>query len=106
MSVSWVLEYDYVDDYLERRQPIRQAHLALAREAHQRGELRYAGTLDDPVTGALLVFEADDASAVEEFVRADPYVENGVVVEWRVRPWNVVVGGRDAPGASAPGGAS
>lgn len=101
----WVLEYDYVDDYLERRQPFRQGHLALAREAHQRGELRDAGTLDDPVTGALLVFEADDPSVVEDFVRADPYVENGVVVEWRARPWNVVVGGRDAPGASPPGAA-
>ncbi len=105
MSVFWVLEYDYVADYLERRQPFRQGHLALAREAHQRGELRYAGTLDDPVTGALLVFEADDASAVEEFVRLDPYVGNGVVLEWRIRPWNVVVGGQDAPGASSPGGA-
>ena len=102
----WVLEYDYVDDYLERRQPFRQGHLALAREAHQRGELRYAGTLDDPVTGALLVFEADDASAAEDFVRADPYVGNGVVREWRIRPWNVVVGGgQDAPGASSSGGA-
>jgi uncharacterized protein YciI len=25
-------------------------------------------------------------------VRADPYVGNGVVRDWRIRPWNVVVG--------------
>lgn len=102
----WVLEYDYVADYVERRRPFRQAHLALAEVAQRWRGLLFAGTLDDPVTGALLVFEADDASVVEDFVRADPYVENGVVLEWRIRPWNVVVGGRDAPGESSPGGAS
>lgn len=101
----WVLEYDYVDDYLERRQPFRQAHLALAQAAQRRGALLFAGTLDEPVAGALLVFEADDSSLVEDFVRADPYVDNGVVVEWRIRPWNVVVGDWDAPGASPPGAA-
>ncbi|HEV2070641.1 MAG TPA: YciI-like protein [Acidimicrobiales bacterium] len=104
--MHWVLEYDYVDDYLERRQPFRQAHLALAEVAQRRGALLFAGTLDDPVTAALLVFQADDPSVVGDFVRADPYVDNGVVVEWRIRPWNVVVGGRDAPGQSSPGGAS
>lgn len=101
----WVLEYDYVDDYLERRQPFRQAHLALAEALHRRRELVFAGTLDDPVSGALFVFTADDPATVEEFVRADPYVANGLVREWRVRPWNVVVGEQDAPGASPPGAA-
>ena len=97
----WALVYDYVDDYLERRQPFRQAHLALAEAAHRRNELLLAGTLDDPVSGALLVFRTDDAVIVEDFVQADPYVENGVVLEWRIRPWNVVVGGRDDPPESS-----
>ena len=30
---------------------------------------------------------------VEAFAQADPYVRNGLVREWRVREWNVVVGG-------------
>jgi uncharacterized protein YciI len=89
----WVLLYDYVDDYVERRAPFRQAHLALAEAAHQRNELVLAGALDDPVNAALLVFKGDDSSVVEDFVQADPYVQNGVVLHWRIRRWNVVVGG-------------
>ena len=88
-----MLEYDYVDDYLERRAPFRTAHLALAEAAHRRNELLLAGAFRDPPNGALLVFDVDDASVVEDFVGADPYVANGVVREWRVRSWNVVVGG-------------
>jgi uncharacterized protein YciI len=94
--MHWVLLYDYVDDYLERREPFREEHLALAEAAHRRSGLRLAGALDQPPTGALFVFEADDVSAVEEFVRADPYVANGVVPDWRIRPWNVVVGVTEA----------
>ncbi len=31
-------------------------------------------------------------SPVEDFVRRDPYVANGVVTRWRIRPWTVAVG--------------
>jgi uncharacterized protein YciI len=30
---------------------------------------------------------------VEAFTKADPYVQNGLVTGWRIREWNVVVGG-------------
>ncbi len=29
---------------------------------------------------------------VEEFARNDPYVLNGLVTRWEVRPWAVVIG--------------
>ena len=92
MSYSLLL-YEYVEDYVERRAPFRQAHLALAQQAHERGELVMAGALADSPPGAVFVFSVDDASAVDAFVAADPYVSGGVVTSWRVRPWNVVVGG-------------
>jgi hypothetical protein len=38
----WLLVYDLVDDYLERREPLRPEHLALAQEAHQHGDLALA----------------------------------------------------------------
>jgi uncharacterized protein YciI len=98
--MHWVLLYDYVDDYLERREAFRQEHLALAEVAHRRRGLLLAGALDQPPTGALFVFEAEDVSVVEDFVRADPYVGNGVVRNWRIRPWNVVVGGTKDAAAS------
>ena len=88
-----LLLYDLVDDYLERRGPLRDAHLALVRRAHEDGRLALAGALVDPADQALLVFSTDDAGVAEDFARHDPYVANGLVTSWRVRPWNVVVGG-------------
>jgi uncharacterized protein len=87
------LQYDLVDDYLERRPEFREEHLGLARAAHERGELALAGAFTDPADGALLVWSTEDRSVVESFAQADPYVRNGLVREWWVREWNVVVGG-------------
>ena len=52
-----------------------------------------AGALGDPVDGALLVFRGKDAAIAENFASHDPYVVNGLVTRWEVRPWNVVIGG-------------
>jgi uncharacterized protein len=92
----FVLTYDVVDNYAERRMPFRQEHLGAIEAAGDRGELVMAGAVGDPIDGALLVFRGDDASAAEAFARNDPYVQNGLVVDWRVRPWNVVIGGEPA----------
>jgi uncharacterized protein YciI len=86
-----VLEYTLADDYLERRAALREDHLALARAAHDRGELLLAGALPDPYDRALLVWTAP-REVVEQFVADDPYVVHGLVTEWTVRDWNVVVG--------------
>lgn len=90
------LIYDLVDDYLERRVPLRADHLALAQAAHDRGELRMAGPFADPYDRALFVWSTDDESVVRSFVENDPYVANGVVTAWRIQPWNVVIGGEPA----------
>jgi uncharacterized protein YciI len=93
--MHYLLLYDVVPDYLERRGAHRDAHLSLVREAHARGELLLAGALADPADGAVLVFRGDDPTAAERFAEADPYVRNGLVTRWRVRQWTVVVGGDD-----------
>jgi uncharacterized protein len=80
------------DDYLERRGEFRAEHLRLAWEAHERGELVLAGALGDPVDGTLLMFRGDSPEVAERFAAADPYVRNGVVKRWHVRPWTTVVG--------------
>ncbi len=87
----YALTYDVVDDYLERRGAFRDEHLALARAAHERGDLLLAGAFADPADSALLVWSADDLSVVEEFVASDPYVTNGLVASWRIREWTVVI---------------
>lgn len=67
----YLLTYDLVDNYLDRRAEFRDAHLALAQAAADRGELLLGGAL------------------------ADPYVAHGLVRQWEVRRWNVAAG-RDA----------
>jgi uncharacterized protein YciI len=89
----YLVHYEYVENAVEQRAPHREAHLKLARESHERGHLVLGGAFADPVDGAVLVFRADDVSLVEEFVKTDPYVTNGVVTKWRIRPWTVVVDG-------------
>jgi uncharacterized protein len=89
----FALQYDVVPGFVDRRTPHREAHLRHVREAQDRGLLLMAGALGDPPDGALLVFQSDTAAAIEDFARADPYVGEGLVTSWRVRPWHVVVGG-------------
>jgi len=93
--MHYLLLYDVVPDYLERRGAHRDAHLHLVRDAHARGEIVMAGALAEPADGAVLVFRGDDATVAERFAEADPYVRNGLVTQWRVRQWIVVVGGED-----------
>jgi len=88
----FALIYDVVEDYVARRAAYRDEHLRLGREANRRGELVLGGALSDPVDKALLVFRVPDRSVVEEFVRNDPYVKNGLVLRWEIRPWAVVIG--------------
>jgi hypothetical protein len=87
------LIYELVDDYVERRGPLREEHLGLARAAHDRGELSQAGAFSDPFDRALLVWSTDDRSLVEAFVAADPYVANGLVSSYEIRTWNAVLDG-------------
>ncbi len=89
----YLLLYDVVENYVEKRKPLRDAHFDRAREAFDRGELVLGGAFADPVDGAALVFKGEDPSVAERFARSDPYVVNGLVRNWRVRAWNVVVGG-------------
>ncbi len=93
----FLLFYDVVDDYLERRAEYRAEHLALAQAAVRRGELVLAGAYADPADGAVLVFRGDDASVAERFVAEDPYVKHGLVRRHWIRKWTVVVGSAFAP---------
>jgi uncharacterized protein YciI len=90
--VYFALFYDVVEDFAARRSPFRAEHLRLAQEAHRRGELVLAGAVGAPPDRALLVFRTEDPSIVDAFARADPYVTRGLVTNWEVQPWAVVVG--------------
>lgn len=101
----YALIYETVDDYVARRGEFREQHLLVARAWRERGELVLGGAFDDPVDRALLIFRVDDKSKAEEFARKDPYVVNGLVKEWEVRPWKVVVGHEQQASFTFPAGA-
>jgi uncharacterized protein YciI len=87
--MHYLLIYELAPDYLERRGAFRGEHLKLAWEAEG---LLAGGALNDPVDRAVLLFEGDSPAAAERFANADPYVRNGLVRRWEVRPWTTVAG--------------
>lgn len=50
------------------------------------------GALANPADSAILIFKGEDPAVAEEFAKNDPYVKNGLIVEWHVRLWTVVIG--------------
>jgi uncharacterized protein YciI len=89
----YLLFYQTVENYVQRRAPYRDHHLAHASRALERGELVMAGALADPPDGAVLVFKGDSPAVAENFAKDDPYVKKGLITQWKVRPWTVVIGG-------------
>jgi uncharacterized protein YciI len=90
--MHYLLCYDLAPDYLDRRGEFRNEHLQLAWQAKERGELVLAGALSDPADTAMLIFQGDSPDAAERFAKADPYVTKGLVLSYKVRQWNTVVG--------------
>jgi uncharacterized protein YciI len=90
--MHFLLFYDYSPNFLARREVLRSEHLALAWTAHDRGELMLGGAFADAADGAVLWFTGPSAAVAERFAIADPYVKNGLVTRWWVRPWATVVG--------------
>jgi uncharacterized protein YciI len=92
VSKHWLLFYEGDADYIEKRQPYRGDHLAYATEAVARGELLHGGAVGDPPTGSVLSFLGVTPAVAENIAANDTYVKNGVVKNWRVERWIVVVG--------------
>jgi uncharacterized protein YciI len=88
---TFMLTYGYVPDMLERRQPHRAAHLKHLEDARDRGLLTLAAAFSDPVDGALLLVEADEAVQVFAWLADDPYNKAGLIRSASVREVNVAV---------------
>jgi uncharacterized protein YciI len=90
--MHYLLFYQGVEKYAERRAAHRPAHLEHIRAALERGELVQAGAYADPVDGSVLLFRGDSPAVAEEFARQDPFVQHGFVERWWVREWTTIVG--------------
>ena len=87
----YILFYETVDNYIERRAPFRQEHLGHARASAEKGQMVLGGAYAEPADGAAIVFKGDDALVAEQFGINDPYVKNGLISKWWVREWTVVI---------------
>jgi uncharacterized protein len=100
--MHYLLIYEGDENWVTKRAQFRDAHLAAAWAASDRGEIILAGALKNPddgvVSGAVLLFTGDSQAVAEVFAKADPYVVNGVVKRWYIREWVTVAG----PGAATP----
>jgi uncharacterized protein YciI len=81
----------------EKRSEIRPIHRAYLRNpGNHRVKVHLGGptltTQGEAMNGALLIIEAEDISAVSEFVADDPYAQAGVFKSVEIRPWAWTLG--------------
>jgi uncharacterized protein len=80
---------------LSLRMATREAHLAYANGGQVKVSVKMGGPyLDDRgnMAGSLLIVEAADRTAVEEFSRDDPYVKAGLFQTVDIRLYRITVG--------------
>ncbi len=82
----WIIEATYAPDAAETRAPIRPRHLARLAGLKAAGVVIEAGGYHDMSSSLLMVRAADEAAAIE-IARVDIYMQNGVWVELRARPF-------------------
>jgi uncharacterized protein YciI len=92
-AVNYLLKYEYIPDVLEKRGPYREGHLGLANKMVEEGKCLSGGPTGLPnvevPTGALFVFT--DLESAEAYAKGDPYVANGIVTNYVIEEWNVVI---------------
>lgn len=84
-----VLFYELAEDALPLAQEHFPAHRRRIAEFHERGPMLLGGTFADAPMGAMAVFTTREAA--EEFMAADPFMQNGVVGAHRVREWDEIL---------------
>ncbi|MEM6620963.1 MAG: YciI family protein [Pseudomonadota bacterium] len=80
-------------DHLEVRKANRDAHLAHIKGSN--GAIVQAGPFldaDGQMCGSLLIYEADEISAAQDWAAADPYARASLFQSVEIRSWNRVVG--------------
>ena len=91
MKFAAIIEYIQDKEKIQSIRPIHRQYLATLKE---RGQLAASGPFTDD-SGALIVYEAASAEEAEKILRGDPFCQNGIFVNWKLRPWNPVICNRE-----------
>ncbi|MEP9006151.1 YciI family protein [Enterobacter bugandensis] len=95
----YVIYSEDVADSLEKRLPVRPAHLARLQLLQDEGRLLTAGPMpavdsNDPgaagFSGSTVIAEFESLEAAQAWADADPYVAAGVYAKVTVRPYKKV----------------
>lgn len=89
---TYLLEFHFVANMIERRVPHRAAHLAYANDFVKRNILIAGGALLPEAERGVLLFKAENPKVVEDYAKGDPYVTEGLVTKYTVKEWAVAVG--------------
>jgi len=89
---TFALKYIYVANMMEKRIPVRPAHLEFTKSFVDNKILIAGGALVPEVEEGLLIFKGT-REQVEDFAKNDPYVKEGLIVKYSVHEWAVAVGG-------------
>jgi uncharacterized protein len=76
---TFLVEYHYVDDILRRRDPVRDRHREYLQAGYDRGELLFAGALQDPIERGVLILRTSSRGDALSWATADPVVQAGLV---------------------------
>lgn len=85
----WLVQCTYAPDAAETRAPYRATHLARIAELRRAGVIVEAGAYLDVSASFVLLRAASEQEALE-VVRQDVYMQNGVWVEARAKPFGRV----------------
>lgn len=85
------MTYAYVPNVEARREAYREAHIKNLRAAAERGLITFAAAFKDPVDGAMVLFEAESAGEVFDWIATDPYNHAGLIRGATVRELSVGV---------------
>ena len=89
---TYALKYTYVANMLEKRVPVRPAHLQFTKSFIDDKVLIAGGALLPEMEEGLLLFKGTRAQ-VEDFAKNDPYVTEGLITKYTIHEWAIAVGG-------------
>jgi uncharacterized protein YciI len=89
---TFLIEYEYVENMLERRTPVRPVHFEYIKPFIQAKKLVAGGALVPAVERGVIVFRGQDIEEARAFAASDPYVTSGLATTWKVTEWLIVAG--------------
>jgi uncharacterized protein YciI len=92
MDTYYILNYKAKANFIKNKEPYQAEHKLLMQQSYKSNNLVLAGGLLNPSDGGMLIFKGGSPKIAEDFAINDPYVKSGIIEEWFVRPWSIVIG--------------